>query len=298
MAKLLNHYLEIGFLLVGIFSILLAIKIFNSEDEVDGYRIKLYGYIVSAVALGLTIFYAEKKSSKTSKETKENIEKNLILSSKIDTTTIESKESIEDNLSLTSKIDTTTTETRDEVSKLKQQNKQLKLINEQQNIVLKGQGLLLNEQLSIVTKQFEHIKNTDLKTLYADFTEYQLLKQKFQQVSHMLYQSSAKESFLALTTEQIIKIKEDSDAAIDQILFNKFVSTDNRLNSLWAELKSEISFQLYSLKLMVGVQFKSNNVLYTVDETIRNEKYDKLQLFLRLNSENRVKRESEILYNK
>ena len=113
----------------------------------------------------------------------------------------------------------------------------------------------------------------------------QELRQKYQHASHQLYQSSCpKELFLSLSTPQIDDIVSNSRKAIENILANKFVTSNSDLFGLWKILDSEISFKLYTLRLQEGEYFKSNNVLYQINNKLRSEKYDELQTYLTDNS--------------
>ena len=90
--KILNHKIEIAFLIIGFIATIVALLIYFNKLSDKGFYVKLYGFIISSIAIGLTVFYSEKKSSDTSNEIKTNTFKNLQLTSKVDTTTLETKD--------------------------------------------------------------------------------------------------------------------------------------------------------------------------------------------------------------
>jgi hypothetical protein len=192
----------------------------------------------------------------------------------------------------------------DEIKKLNEQNSEikslyenLKTITEQQNILLKNQGELLQKQLNLSDKQGDILKNNVFTDFSSNFNTYQELTQKYQQASHLLYQQQGKEVFLSLSTPEIDDILSNSRKAIENILANKFVTSNQDLFGLWKILDSEISFRLYTLRLQQGEYFKFNNVLYQMDNKLRSEKYDELQTYLIGNSEKIHHKTSEILDN-
>ena len=127
---------------------------------------------------------------------------------------------------------------------------------------------------------------------------YQELRQKYQHVSHQLYKGSCPEEvFLSLSTPQIDDILRNSRKAIENILANKFVTSNQDLFGLWKILDSEISNKLYLLRLQEGENFKFNDVLYQMDKKLRSEKYDELQNFLKDNSEEIFQKQIAITTN-
>lgn len=84
--KLLNNKVELFFLFIGISSIIISFLLYKEKIPDKGFYMKLYGYLISALIIGVTVFYAEKSSSKTSTEIKETGEK--VLTTSLSTKTV------------------------------------------------------------------------------------------------------------------------------------------------------------------------------------------------------------------
>jgi len=180
-------------------------------------------------------------------------------------------------------------EMQSRLNELKEQNKEIKSQNENLKSLTEQQSIVLGTQRDLIKHQINFSKDVEYTNFLSNFMEYQILVHEYFNVGYYIYQSSfRKEEFLQLTRNQVEQLENNINQAIDNIRKNKFVSTNNPIDTRWIELQGQLFGDLYFFRYQVGDRFKENDLSYTIDNSKRENRYDSLQNFLKENDKQRT----------
>lgn len=186
--------------------------------------------------------------------------------------------------------------TQSRLIELKEQNKLIESQNEHFKSLVEEQKQVLDVQSSLLKQQLTFSKNSEYMNFWASFNEYQVISHELLDVSYYIYKSSfGKTEFLRLPRNQIEEIEKNINKAIANLRKTKFVSTNNPIEGKLGELQQQLFLDLYFFRYKSGDQFKINDHVFAITDSIREERYDELQAFLNENNKERSESVHSIL---